>query len=62
MQSYGELLRPLGPPERLELVSRRDLGDDTEYTYLVKYATRTVRASVKLAPGEQVADFEVELQ
>ena len=54
-----EVLRPLGNAERIELVDRRELGDDAHYTYLVTYGTQKVRASIKLAPGDRVADFQV---
>lgn len=51
------LLAPLGEPQRLELVSRRELGDDVEYDYRVRYAPRTLRVSVNLTPQSEVAEL-----
>ncbi|MBV8783693.1 MAG: beta-lactamase family protein [Gammaproteobacteria bacterium] len=55
-----ELVEPLGEPQRLDLVSRRELGDDVEYGYRVHYAQRTLRLSVNLTPQAEVAELYLE--
>ena len=59
-KSYEELLRPLGAPQRLNLLDRRELGDDRSYTYAVVYGTRTLRVQIALAPGERVSAFDIQ--
>ncbi|MBV9724999.1 MAG: beta-lactamase family protein [Gammaproteobacteria bacterium] len=55
-----ELLRPLGAPKRIDLVDRRELGDDRSFTYTVAYGSRTLRVQMALAPDDRVSDFDVE--
>ena len=59
-KEYEELLRPLGAPQRLELVERRELGDDRSFTYTVVYGGRTLRVQMALAPDGRVSDFDME--
>jgi CubicO group peptidase (beta-lactamase class C family) len=60
VKHYEELLRPLQAPLRLNLVDRRDMGDDRVYTYLAAYGTGTVRVEIALAPDDRVAVLEME--
>ena len=57
---YAELLRPLGPLQRLELIERRELGDDRVFTYDAVYRDRTMRVRFALAPGDRVSVFAIE--
>lgn len=59
-KTYQELLQPLGPPERLELLERRELGDDRVYTYAVLYGTRTLRVQVGFAPDGHVSAYDLQ--
>jgi CubicO group peptidase (beta-lactamase class C family) len=55
-----ELLRPLGEPARMDLVDRRELGDDRSFTYVVAYGSRTLRVQIALAPDDRVSDLDVD--
>jgi CubicO group peptidase (beta-lactamase class C family) len=57
---YQELLRPLAAPPRLDLVDRREMGDDRVYTYVVAYGAATLRVEIALAPGDRVSAFDME--
>jgi CubicO group peptidase (beta-lactamase class C family) len=59
-KEYEQLLRPLGAPQRIDLLDRRELGDDRSFTYAVVYGTRTLRVQVALAPDDRVSDFDME--
>jgi CubicO group peptidase (beta-lactamase class C family) len=59
-RGYEELLRGLGPPRRVVLVERRELGDDRIYGYRVGYKKKTLRVRLGLAPDDKVSLFEVE--
>ena len=54
-----ERLRTLGPPQRMELVSKVHMGDDRVFTYEVAFGGRTMHYRVALAPNDQVAQFEL---
>ena len=57
---YEELLRPLQTPPRLNLVDRREMGDDRVYTYAVAYGASSLRVKVGLAPDDRVSEFDIE--
>jgi CubicO group peptidase (beta-lactamase class C family) len=59
-KTYQELLRPLGTPQRLDLLDRRELGDDRFYTYAVLYGTRTLRVQVGFAPDGRVSAYDIQ--
>jgi CubicO group peptidase (beta-lactamase class C family) len=59
-KTYQELLRPLGTPRRLDLLERRELGDDRIYTYAVLYGTRTLRVQVGFAPDGHVSVYDIQ--
>jgi CubicO group peptidase (beta-lactamase class C family) len=59
-KQYEELLRPLETPQRLNLLDRRELGDDRVYTYAVVYAARTLRVQIALAPDDRVSAFDIQ--
>jgi CubicO group peptidase (beta-lactamase class C family)/Tol biopolymer transport system component len=48
-------LQGLTSPDRLVLVSRRLLGDDTEFIYLAGYGARVFRVTMTLAPDGGIA-------
>jgi CubicO group peptidase (beta-lactamase class C family) len=58
-QGFAPLLKSLGPLTKLELSDRRELGDDTMYTYGATFGDRTVKVKFGLAPGNQVSEFLV---
>jgi CubicO group peptidase (beta-lactamase class C family) len=53
-------VKPLGPLRRLDLLDRRELGDDRVSTYAAVYAGITLRVTVALAPDERVSEFMVD--
>jgi CubicO group peptidase (beta-lactamase class C family) len=60
VKHYEELLRPLEAPQRLNLVERRDMGDDRVYTYLVDEGSSTLRIQIGLAPDDRVSAFDIQ--
>ncbi len=56
---YRELLRPLGSPQKLELLERRELGDDRIYLYQATFGDRTFVVQLGLAPGDKISQFSV---
>ncbi len=54
-----ELLRPLGAPERIDLLDHRPLGDDRSFTYAAVYGPRIIRVQLSVAPDDRVSDFDV---
>lgn len=56
---YHEMLRPLGPPQRLELLERRALGDDRIYLYQATFGERTFVVELGLAPDDRISQFSV---
>ncbi|MBS0417023.1 MAG: beta-lactamase family protein [Proteobacteria bacterium] len=60
-QAYAQLLKPLGPVTKLELVDRRALGDDEAYSYLASYSGHhTVRVQLQLSAERRVVEFGVQ--
>jgi hypothetical protein len=57
---YEGLLKPLGPLERVDLLQRRELGDDQVYLYDAVYATRTLRVDFALAPGDCISLLSIQ--
>lgn len=53
----ANLMKPLGALTRLELVERREMGDDIEYTYVATFGDRTMKVHYAVAPGSQVSTF-----
>jgi hypothetical protein len=58
-KEYAELLRDLGEPTRVDLVGRRELGDDRVYEYEVAFAEKRLRATLGLAPDDRISAFEI---
>jgi CubicO group peptidase (beta-lactamase class C family) len=57
---YAELLRGLGEPKRVDLVERRELGDDRVYRYLVTYdGGRTLRVRLGVAPDGKLSALSI---
>ena len=52
-------LQAVGPIQRLDLLQRRDYGDDRTYTYAVVGKQSTRRLSFGLAPDDKVSMFEL---
>jgi CubicO group peptidase (beta-lactamase class C family) len=59
-RQFEQLLRPLGAPRRLDLLERRDMGNDRVSTYAAVYADRTLRVQIALEPDGRVSDFTIE--
>jgi hypothetical protein len=57
---YANLLKPLGALERLDLLQRRELGDDRVYVYDAVFATQTLRVEFGLAPDDGISLFAVD--
>lgn len=56
---YDELLRPLDTAQQLNLLERRELGDDRVYLYHAVYRGRTFVVRLGLAPDDKVSLFAV---
>jgi len=54
-EKYVELLGGHGERERLELIERRELGDDRIYEYRMIYADTKLRVTLGLAPDDQIS-------
>jgi CubicO group peptidase (beta-lactamase class C family) len=60
---YAELLRGLGEPRRIDLLERRDLGDDRVYRYAVAYeGGRTLRVRLGVAPDGKLSALSIALE
>lgn len=58
-EEYQELLRDLGDPNTIELLERRDLGDDRFQRYRVSYAKKTLFATLRIVPDGRISEFAV---
>jgi len=57
---YAELLRGLGEPRRIDLLERRELGDDRVYRYAVAYeGGRTLRVRLGVAPDGKLSALSI---
>jgi CubicO group peptidase (beta-lactamase class C family) len=57
---YAELLKGLGEPLRVDLMERRELGDDRVYRYEVAYeGGRTFRVRIGIAPDAKVSTLSI---
>jgi CubicO group peptidase (beta-lactamase class C family) len=57
---YAELLRGLGEPRRVDLLERRELGDDRVYRYEVAYdGGRTFRVGLGVAPDGKLSTLSI---
>ncbi len=56
---YAEVLGPLGAPQRLTLLERRELGDDRIYTYEAAYGERKKLVTIGFAPDDRISTFSV---
>jgi CubicO group peptidase (beta-lactamase class C family) len=57
---YAELLKGLGEPRRVDLLQRRELGDDRVYRYEVAYdGGKTFRVQLGIAPDEKVSTLSI---
>ena len=57
---YEEMLRGLGEPQRLDLLERKELGNDRVYTYRVTCAGKTFEVTLGLAPDNKVSQLWIE--
>ncbi len=57
---YEELLRPLGSPQRLDLLDRRELGDDRVFTYAAGCRERTLVVRLGLTSDNRISVFEIQ--
>ena len=56
---YHQVLRELGRPRTLELLERRELGDDRIYLYQATFEIRTFIVQLGLAPDNRISLFSV---
>ena len=56
---YEKLLGPLGVPQRIDLLQRKEMGDDRAYRYAAIYGEQTYFVSVGLAPNDKFSYFDV---
>lgn len=56
---FASMLKPVGALTKLELIERRELGDDINYTYAATFGDRAMKVSYAVAPGNQVSTFAV---
>jgi len=57
---YAELLKGLGEPQRVDLMERRELGDDRVYRYEVAYeGGRTFRVRIGIAPDAKLSTLSI---
>lgn len=57
---YAELLRGLGEPKSVDLLERRELGDDRVYRYAVAYeGGRTLRVRLGVAPDGKLSGLSI---
>ncbi len=56
---YRRRLQDIGPLTRIELLERRQLGDDWTYTYKASYGTKSFVVHLGLAPDGKISDFSV---
>ena len=57
---YVELLKGLGEPRRVDLLERRDLGDDRVYRYEVAYdGGKALRVQLGIAPDGKVSTLSI---
>ncbi len=55
----GEVLVAKGYGDRLDLVSRREMGDDVGYLYLARYSGRTLEVAFGVGPGGKISHFSL---
>lgn len=59
-QYFMPLLKRLGPLTKLELTDRREVGDDTVFSYAATFGARTIKVSFARGPGEQLSNFSID--
>jgi CubicO group peptidase (beta-lactamase class C family) len=59
-EAYGELMAPFEGVAQLELLERRQLGDDWQYSYRAAFARGTLRVTVALTPQGEISHLSVE--
>jgi CubicO group peptidase (beta-lactamase class C family) len=58
-KEYKQMLHPLGRLERLDLLSRRELGDDRASTFAAVYPDRALRVHVEIAPDGRISELRM---
>ncbi|WP_082006750.1 serine hydrolase domain-containing protein [Sphingomonas sp. ERG5] len=56
---FASILKKLGTVTKLELSDRRELGDDTLYTYVATFGDRAATVSLGIASDGQVSSFMI---
>ena len=60
LKAFADLLRPLGALSRLELLERRDLGDERAVTVNAVYRGSTLRVYVIVTPAGKISYIEIQ--
>ncbi len=58
-QRYKELLDPLGDPRSIQILERRELGDDRVYQLRVEYLTKKFRVRMGLTADDKVSVLDI---
>jgi len=60
LQDYAKLLGPLGAVQRLDLLRRRELGDDQESSFVATYPDKELRVYLVLTPDQRIEELDIE--
>lgn len=58
-KSFAAMLKTAGTLDTLELLERREVGDDTVVIYDAKFSSRTIRVRLAVAPDGKLAAFSL---
>lgn len=56
---FVEVMKPLGELTSLDLLERRELGDDIGYTYKAAFGDQVFRVEYVVSPGNKGASFDI---
>jgi CubicO group peptidase (beta-lactamase class C family) len=59
MNHYRELLQDRAVPQQVDLLERKELGDDRVYQYLVEYPNASFDVTLSLAPDDRISGLSV---
>ena len=62
LKDYARLLGPLGALQSLDLLHRRELGDDLESSFVASYPGKKLRVYLVLTPDKRIAGIDISPQ